>query len=136
MNRHTRLEAAADQVGAVATGLWRLDGDMLRQVCFFGPRIDDQAGQAFANATFALPLLNLELGIVRAAVLKTPTLMIASELPADVGSGYWLRRFPAACSLAIPIPGGVVSVALPEVPASTYEVVKILVAGVDPEFAG
>jgi hypothetical protein len=103
-----------------AAGLWRRDGDALRQVAFRpAPDLPDGVRDGFAAATLRVPLSATDLSIVQAAVAGRPVLAIASALPPDAGSGRWLRAFGAACSLAVPLgpSRGVLSVALRSVPA-------------------
>jgi len=65
-----------------------------------------------------VPTSQTSLGIVAAALTGQPAVSRVEELPADSGSGRWLRAFGASRSVAIPIRGeggkiqGVFSVAL------------------------
>lgn len=102
-------------LGARAAGCWRVEGDRLVQAAFVGAEnLPVEVAREFATATSSVPLDRIELGIVRACVEGVVAVSIAAELPPDVGSGLWLRRFGAERSVAVPIEGsgGVVSVAL------------------------
>ena len=108
-------------LGACAAGYWRLDpeGKRLVQVVFVpGAQLDPQVGREFAAATREVSLDQTTLGIVVAAIKGQPAVSRVEDLPADSGSGRWLRAFGACRSLAVPLhdPQGsvraVVSVAL------------------------
>lgn len=117
MSLESALGDLANQVGAVAVGLWRRGGDHLVQVCFVSdPDLPEPVGVAFALATRIVPLTNGELGIVKAAMLGEVAFSRAVDLPPDSGSGYWLRQFGASCSVAVPVGDQVLSVALAETP--------------------
>ncbi len=120
-----RLKNLAADFQAVAAGVWRRDGDQLVQVCFVaGPSLATEVGSAFANATKVVPLTNRELGIVKAVIYGEVALSLAADLDPEVGSGFWLREFGAACSVAVSVAVGVVSLALVEVPADLAELVR------------
>ena len=110
------LDALRVRFGARAAGWWRVDGDRLEQVAFSAAAdMPEDVSVGFAGATRSVPMGHGDLGIVRAAATGTPAVSRASELPADSGSGLWLRRFGAARSVAVPVPRGngwVVSMAL------------------------
>ncbi|MEO6811562.1 MAG: hypothetical protein ABI353_20810, partial [Isosphaeraceae bacterium] len=48
-------------------------------------------------------LTQTDLGIVGAAITGKPSISVASALPPEAGSGYWLRAFGADRSLALPL---------------------------------
>ena len=108
-------------LGARAAGYWQLDQETERlvQLGFVpGVGLDPEVGRQFAAATAAVPLSQTSLGIVAAALTGQPAVSRVAELPADSGSGRWLRAFGASRSVAVPIRGeggkiqGVFSVAL------------------------
>jgi hypothetical protein len=107
--------------GARAAGYWQIDpeAERLVQLGFVpGVGLDLEVGRQFAAATASVPLSQTSLGIVAAALTGQPAVSRVDELPADSGSGRWLRAFGASRSVAVPIRGeggkiqGVFSVAL------------------------
>lgn len=111
------------ELAACAAGYWRLDRSLsqLRQVAFVpGPALDADVADRFAEATRSVMLSQRGLGIVVAAVSGEAAVSRVSELPADSGSGAWLRAFGASRSVAVPDRDehgelrGVLAVALPE----------------------
>jgi hypothetical protein len=107
------LAALRARLQARAAGAWRVEGDRLEQVAF-NPAHDlpIEVEEGFAAATRSVELSLVDLGIVRAALTAQVTVSLANELPADRGSGYWLRAFGATRSVAVPILGGDGKVAL------------------------
>jgi hypothetical protein len=104
-------------LNARAAGLWHVEGEALVQDAFApAPDLPPDVASAFARATLSVPLDRLALGIVRAAVERRVIVSIAAELPPEAGSGYWLRAFGAARSIAVPLDAGrrVLSVAVPD----------------------
>ncbi len=108
-------------LGACAAGYWQLDQntEQLVQLSFApGVGLDPEVGRQFATATAIVPLNQTSLGIVAAALTGQPAVSRVADLPADSGSGRWLRAFGASRSVAVPIRGergkiqGVFSVAL------------------------
>lgn len=108
-------------LGARAAGYWQLDQDTERlvQLGFVpGVGLDPEVARQFAAATGTVPLSQTGLGIVAAALTGQPAVSHVENLPADSGSGRWLRAFGASRSVAVPIRGegakiqGVFSVAL------------------------
>ena len=104
-----------------AAGYWQLDRETERLVQLgFVPGVgfDPEVGRQFAAATATVLLSQTSLGIVTAALTGQPAVSRVAELPADSGSGRWLRAFGASRSVAVPIRGeggklqGVFSVAL------------------------
>ncbi len=96
-----------------------VSGDRLEQVAFDpAPDLPPEVAERFAAASRSVELTRLELAIARAASTGRVVVSIAADLPSEIGSGYWLRAFGAARSVAVPIvePGDnvtlVVSVAL------------------------
>jgi hypothetical protein len=121
--RPTKLADLCVNLGARAAGLWRVDQQtaQLVQVAFVpGAGLDRQVALEFENATQVVPLSQLTLGIVVAAMTGRPAISRVAELAADSGSGAWLRAFGANRSVAVPLfdeeerVSGVISVALPE----------------------
>jgi hypothetical protein len=113
------LAALRIRLDARAVGAWRVSGRWLEQLAFEpAPDMPPEIAEGFASATRRVDLVRVELAIARAASSGEVVVSIAEELPADIGSGYWLRAFGAARSVAVPIvkPGGavalIVSVAL------------------------
>ena len=121
------LAALRSRLSARAAGIWEVSGDRLEQVAFDAALdMPSEVANRFADATRSVDLARLDLGIVKAAATGRVVVSVADDLPADTGSGYWLRAFGATRSVAAPIvgPGGhitlVVSVALgPEPDAET-----------------
>lgn len=114
-----RLAELARALSARAAGVWRVEGDRLVQVAFVaGEGLTGDVARAFAEATRSVSRAQGDLGIVRAATLGVVTASRTDELPAEAGSGFWLRAFGASRSVAVPlldVRGGVhavVSVAL------------------------
>ncbi len=99
-----RVEALRVRFGARAAGWWRVAGDRLERVAFAaaGDLPGGVAGE-FAEATRSVPMGEADLGIVRAAASGAAVVSAADDLPADSGSGLWLRRFGAARSVAVPV---------------------------------
>ena len=122
-NLRLNVAAVCQLLGACAAGYWRLDqaSAQLVQVAFVpGRGLDAEVGRKFESATEVVPLSQQSLGIVAAASTGRPAISRVSELPADSGSGTWLRAFGASRSVAVPLFDaeqtvcGVISVALPE----------------------
>ena len=118
-----RLADLARALSARAAGFWRVEGDQLVQVAFVaGEGLAEEVALAFAEATRSVPTAQGDLGIARAATHGVVTASRTAELPAESGSGFWLRAFGASRSVAVPLldaRGGVhavVSVALDESP--------------------
>ena len=118
-----RVAGICATLGACAAGYWRLDQDAERlvQLAFVpGVGLDPEVSRQFATATATVPLSQTSLGIVAAALTGQPTVSRVAELPANSGSGRWLRAFGADRSVAVPLSDsrgsvhGVFSVALPE----------------------
>lgn len=87
-----------------AAGYWWLAGDWLEQVAFTAsPALPEDVAQRFAEATRSVPTSKTDLGIVRAALTHAPAISRVDKLPADAGSGYWLRAFGATRSVAVPL---------------------------------
>jgi hypothetical protein len=118
VSRH--LASLRVRLAARAAGAWRLfEGERLEQLGFSAaPDMALATARGFATASRLVSLHDRSLGIVLAAVERRRTVSFARDLPADRGSGYWLRAFGAERSVAVPIEGpdglvvGVVSVAL------------------------
>ncbi len=109
-------------LGACAAGYWKLDQESARlvQLGFVpGVGLDPEVGRQFASATATVSLSQMNLGIVAAALTGRPAVSRVDELPADSGSGRWLRAIGANRSVAVPLSDahgllrGVFSVALP-----------------------
>jgi hypothetical protein len=114
-----RLASLRSRLSARAAGAWWISGDRLEQAAFdAAPDMPIEVADRFAAATRSVELDRVDLGIVRAAMTGRVVVSIVDLLPPDAGSGFWLRAFGAARSVAVPIlgPGGdvsaVVSVAL------------------------
>jgi hypothetical protein len=127
------VAALMRDLGARAAGLWRVVGDRLEQVAFVaGPGLPAEVARAFAEATRSVALDREGLGIVRAATGGGPAVSRADALPADSGSGLWLRAFGASRSVAVPVRDrlgdvvAVVSVALPDGPPDDQDVAALL----------
>jgi hypothetical protein len=100
------VDELRDALEAKAVGFWWVDTDCLKMMAFSAsPRLAEGVPQSFVDATEFVPLDRTELGIVAAATTGTVVVSRAAELPAETGSGYWLRAFGAARSVAVPIVG-------------------------------
>jgi hypothetical protein len=112
------LASLLADLGGRAAGFWAVRGDRLVQLTFVGGEgLDPETARAFAAATREVPLDRGDLGIVRAYRKGRPVVSTVSELPAENGSGRWLRAFGAERSIAVPLEIGgaiaaVVSIAL------------------------
>jgi hypothetical protein len=113
------LASVRRRLDARAAGAWRVEGDRLARLAFdAAPDMPPDVAGRFASMTVSVPLDRRELGIVAAVVEGRRAVSVAAELPADGGSGDWLRKFAADRSVAVPIRDaagavvGVVSVAL------------------------
>jgi hypothetical protein len=110
---HERIASLRVRLNARAAGWWRVEGDHVVLVAFdAAPDMPAEVSIGFVSATTTVSLARLDLGVVRAAVTNQVAVSRLDELPADTGSGLWLRRFGASRSVAVPTPDGVVSVAL------------------------
>ena len=91
------------RLNARAAGWWRLAEDTLELVAF-APADDmpETVAEGFAQATASVPLAATGLGIVRAVLSGGPAVSRIDELSADGGSGFWLRRFGAVRTIAVP----------------------------------
>ncbi len=127
------IESLRADFNGRASGLWEVDveGNRLIQVAFApAPDMPVEVAQAFAKATQSIPLDRLDLGVVKAIVDRSPAVSIAKQLPAEAGSGYWLRAFGAERSLAVPLRDSegkiraVLSIALPEPPRDLEAVIQ------------
>jgi len=101
-----RVAEVCLELGASAAGYWRVDAEAERllQVVFVpGVGLDPEVGRQFAAATATVPLSQTSLGIVAAALTGQPAVSRVIELPADSGSGQWLRAFGAGRSVAVPL---------------------------------
>jgi hypothetical protein len=133
-DRH-RLVSLRESLRARAAGWWRVEAGRLEQVAFEAD--DDMApevARAFREATRSVPLASTDLGIVRAVLTGKVVVSRIDELPAETGSGLWLRRFGAARSVAVPVEDqssilrDVVSVALALEPADEHVAAAIRAA--------
>jgi hypothetical protein len=102
-----------DQTEGRASGLWRIEPDRLELVCFAGcATLAPAVATAFEEATRVVPLDRAELSIVRAARSGEVVEAEAVSWNRETGSGYWLRAFGAARSIAVPV----FSIGVPERP--------------------
>ena len=118
-----RLEALRESLQARAAGWWRFAGDRLEQVAFVASgEVSQEIAVDFRDATHTVSLASTDLAIVEAATSGDVVISLASQLPAETGSGYWLRRFGAERSVAVPLRNetgavaAVISVALDDHP--------------------
>jgi hypothetical protein len=118
-----KLAELCEALGARAAGCWQLEPDLQRlvQVAFVpGAGLDATVAGEFVTATASVSLSHQTLGIVAAAIEACPVVSRAAQLPANSGSGRWLRAFGANRSVAVPIHDpsgavqGILSIALPE----------------------
>ncbi len=131
-----RLADLARALSARAAGVWRVEGDRLVQVAFVaGEGLAEEVARAFAEATRSVSRAEGDLGIVRAANLGVVTASRTAELPAESGSGLWLRAFGASRSVAVPLLDArgsvhaIVSVALAESPLDDQAVADRIRSG-------
>lgn len=97
------LESLLGLEGARAAGAWRVEGEELVLVRFLGAAdLPAEVAEGFAAATRRVLLSATNLGIVCAAVGKSPWVAKIAEIAPDAGSGYWLRAFGATFSVAVP----------------------------------
>jgi hypothetical protein len=123
-----RLERLRAGLNARAAGWYRVAGDRLEQVAFTAaPDMPPEVADDFARATRSVALDRTELGIVKAALTAAVAVSRVEELPAETGSGFWLRKFGASRSVAVPLGEGngpvarVVSLALGPPPPGDEE---------------
>jgi len=126
-----RVEALREAVGASAAGWWRATPEGLALIAFApAPDLSPEVAAGFVEATRLVPIDQPGLGIIEAARTLRPAVSIASELPAEVGSGRWLRAFGAERSVAVPILDesgrleGVASVALKAGVGGVVEIIR------------
>ena len=126
------LSRVRSGLDARAAGLWWVEGESLLQLAF-DAALDMPCDVAadFARVTQVVSLLSRPFGIVAAATQGCLAVSIASELAADVGSGFWLRAFKAQRSIAVPLIEGtrvfaVVAVALAELDRSASAIEETL----------
>ncbi len=99
-----RLADLARALSARAAGVWRVEEDRLVQVAFVaGGGLAEEVALAFAEATRSVSRAQADLGIVRAVTHGVVTASRMAELPAEAGSGFWLRAFGASRSVAVPL---------------------------------
>lgn len=112
-----RLEGLRAGLGARAAGFWKREGSSLVLAAFAAhPELPAAVASRFVEATHTVALdpSRKDLGIVGAALDGDFRVSRVAELPAERGSGYWLRAFGAERSVAVPLEDGSVgSVALP-----------------------
>jgi len=110
------------QLDGRAIGLWRVDADRLVQLGFLAPPLDAALAERFAAATASVSRDQIGLAIVKAAEQRKTVVSMADQLPAETGSGYWLRAFGTERSVAVPLQGAsgdvcwVLSIALGRLP--------------------
>ncbi len=98
-----RLDVLRSRFRARAAGWWQVQGDHLDQVAFSAAlELPAAVAREFAAATQSVSLTQSNLGIIGAATTGKATISRAAELPAETGSGLWLRRFGAVRSVAVP----------------------------------
>jgi hypothetical protein len=91
-----------------------------------------EVAERFAEATRRVPLERAELSIVQAAVTGAVVVARVAQWPVETGSGYWLRQFGAARSVAVPLAAaaggtwGVLSLALADETVPATEVAAAL----------
>src|SRR5207302_220236 len=102
----SRLADLRSRLGGRAAGAWRVEGDHLALVAFDpAPDLPAEVAHGFEAATRSVDRTLVDLGIVRAATTGRVAVSVAAQLPADAGSGRWLRAFGAARSVAVPVVG-------------------------------
>lgn len=101
-----RVTALQQALQARAAGFWHLagDGNRLEQVAFApSPEVPEEVTREFVEATRSIALTQDDLGVVRAVRSGETVVSRMAELPADSGSGRWLRELGASRSVAVPI---------------------------------
>jgi hypothetical protein len=98
------LAALRARLEARAAGIWQVRAQNLEALAFdAAPDMASTVAAGFTAATSLVSLDRRELGVVAAVLERRPVVSVAVELPADIGSGYWLRAFGASRSVAVPI---------------------------------
>jgi hypothetical protein len=99
-----RLAALRARFEERAAGIWLVREQSLEALAFeAAPDMPTEVAAGFAAATSSVSLDRRELGVVAAVLERRMVVSVAAELPADIGSGYWLRAFGASRSVAVPI---------------------------------
>ncbi|QDU61578.1 hypothetical protein Pan216_24390 [Planctomycetes bacterium Pan216] len=99
------LERFRSRFQARASGLWRREGEHLVVLGHaFAPDFDKDVAREFMAAVESVSLERTGLGIVKAAVDDATAVARTDAGPVD--SSSWLKRFGAACSVAIPLHAG------------------------------
>ena len=94
-----------EQTASRAAGCWRLDRQILHLAWFgYARDMPHDVSQGFQDATRSVPLNQLGLGIVKAAVTEQPAIgRRDAGMTGLGGSASWIVRFDANTSLAVPI---------------------------------
>lgn len=93
------------QIGGRAAGFWRLHDETLQLAGFAAaPEMAKETQAEFAAATSSVPLTEMGLGIVNAAVRKEPVYACAEPVNGELkDSASWIVRFDARMSLSCPV---------------------------------
>ena len=93
------------QTASRAAGCWRLENDHLRLVGFgWAEDMSPEISAGFQAATRRVPLDQVGLGIVKAAITAKPAIGRRDPQTTDLGgSATWIAKFGANTSLAVPI---------------------------------
>ena len=88
-----------------ASGLWRLEKDHLVLIGFgWASDMPLEVSSGFQTATRRVPLVQIGLGIVKAAVTAKPAIGRRDPQESGLdGSATWIAKFEANTSLAVPI---------------------------------
>ncbi len=120
-------------IQARAAGLWHVEPTRLVLRAFVpAPDLDETVAQDFADATRSLRRDQRHLGIVEACAADAVVVSRAAALPAEIGSGRWLRAFHATRSVAVPLHDasgrviGILSVALGDDPRGDDDVAAVV----------
>ena len=98
------LDLLLGALRARAVGLWRVRQDHLDQVGFRAVSdMPEDVQREFAAATKRVPLSEIGLGIVKAAVSGQPAVAQVVGKPGLGQSAGWLARFEARQSVAFPV---------------------------------
>lgn len=98
-----RLESLRRSLSARAVGWWTLEGeDLVQQAFVAAADLPAEVAARFAAATRSVGSSQTSLGIVKAVVESGVVVSRAWNLPAEYGSGHWLRCFGADRSVAVP----------------------------------
>jgi len=99
------LDGLLSATDSRAVGLWRVEGETLRQIGFRAATdMPTEVSSGFAAATTVVPLSETGLGIVKAVHSGKAAIAVVDPNSNELGaSASWLAKFEARSSLAVPI---------------------------------